>query len=205
MREGRHTNGTFTCRHTDGAALGCLWMRRQRQYAATLDANGAYDMRLAELNTMFAAISQECTTQGVALGAPPASEADCTALCDCSVDAVRKLEGRASAPELTAPCHDYCDPNFDSTDELPVEEADGDDEPDYDEFYLAYIYHCDEVGHEITHVDADAETECRHTCNCLADTIGQYSSPDDADDFREACLGPCASANTGGSMVRSEQ
>ncbi len=170
-----------------------------------LDANGAYDVRSAELNTMFAAISQECTAQGVALGAPPESQADCTAVCDCSVDAVRKLESRESAPELTAACRDYCDPSFDSTDELSVEEADGDDEPDYDQFYLAYIYHCDEVGHQITYEDAGREDECRHTCNCLADTIEQYSSADDADDFRAACLGPCDSAGTEVSRARSQQ
>ncbi len=163
---------------------------------SALDSNGAYDMRIAELNTMFGAIAQECTAQGVDLGQPPASRTECTALCDCSIDAVRKLENRASAPELTAACHDYCEPNFDPTDALALEEADANDEPDYDEFYLAYLYQCDEVGHRITYTDADSAAECRQTCNCLADTIRQYSSIEDAADFRTACTAPCASAGT---------
>lgn len=168
-----------------------------------LDSNGAFDMRTTEIFTMFGAIGQECSAHGISAGTRPETQAQCEALCGCSIDAVKKLENRTSAPELTTACNNYCSPNFDSTDELDVAEADVDNEPDYDKFYLAYIMKCDEVGHDVTFSSDSFVDECKSTCDCLADTITEYESEADGTSFKATCETQCAT-NTDGSVEKSK-
>ncbi len=154
------------------------------------DANGRSDIGEEEILNTFTAIAQTCAARGIAPSST-ASQEDCQASCDCTADAIAELDGKDDAPNVRSACYNACDPNFASTDNDPVSVDDEDDIPNYEDFYLDYVFACDEIANEIVYSDGNFVEECVDTCNCLADHIENTVSETEDDNIRSGCLSNC--------------